>query len=170
MNLQKHDLLAVGLSGCDGNLLQVQPVGEAIGYVGEVSYVETALLKGLIDMNYIPVIAPIGINGNEVYNINADTAAAGIAAALSAKELIFITDVDGVLHEGRLVKKTDEYEILTFIEQGVITGGMIPKVQAALTSLKMGVEKASIVNGTKDFTEVTGECVGTTVTKGVSIV
>ena len=170
MNLQKHDLLAVGLSGCDGNLLQVQPVGEAIGYVGEVSYVETALLKGLIDMNYIPVIAPIGINGNEVYNINADTAAAGIAAALSAKELIFITDVDGVLHEGRLVKKTDEYEILTFIEQGVITGGMIPKVQAALTSLKMGVKKASIVNGTKDFTEVTGECVGTTVTKGVSIV
>lgn len=170
MNLQKHDLLAVGLSGCDGNLLQVQPVGEEIGYVGEVSYVEIALLKGLIDMNYIPVIAPIGINGNEVYNINADTAAAGIAYALSAKELIFITDVDGVLHEGRLVKKTDEYEILTFIEQGVITGGMIPKVQAALTSLKMGVKKASIVNGTKDFTEVTGECVGTTVTKGVSII
>ena len=63
----------------------------------------------------------------------------------------------------------DEYEILTFIEQGVITGGMIPKVQAALTSLKMGVKKVSIVNGTKDFAGVTGECIGTTVTKGVSI-
>ena len=63
-------------------------LAKQIGYVGEVSYVETALLKGLIDMNYIPVIAPIGINGNEVYNINADTAAAGIAATLSAKELI----------------------------------------------------------------------------------
>ncbi|MED0966391.1 acetylglutamate kinase [Bacillus paramycoides] len=170
MNLQKHNLLAVGLSGCDGKLLQVQPLNEDIGYVGEVSYVETSLLKGLIDLNYIPVIAPIGISGNEVYNINADTAATGIAFAIGAKELIFITDVDGILHEGRLIKKTDESEILTFIEQGVITGGMIPKVQAALTSLKMGVQKVSIVNGTKDFTEGTGECIGTTVTKGVSIV
>ncbi|MDR4983205.1 acetylglutamate kinase [Bacillus cereus] len=170
MNLQKHNLLAVGLAGCDGNLLQVQPVGGEIGYVGEVSYVETVLLKRLIDMNYIPVIAPVGINDNEIYNINADTAAAGIAAALSAKELIFITDVDGVLHEGKLIKKTDESEIVTFIEKGVITGGMIPKVQAALTSLKMGVQKVSIVNGKKDFTEVTGGFIGTTVTKGVSIV
>ncbi|KFN01426.1 acetylglutamate kinase [Bacillus clarus] len=170
MNLQEHDLLAVGLSGCDGKLLQVQPFNEDIGYVGEVSYVETSLLKGLIELNYIPVIAPIGISGKEAYNINADTAAAGIAEALGAKELIFITDVDGVLHEGRLIKKTDESEILALIEKGVITGGMIPKVQAALTSLKMGVQKASIVNGTKDFTEVTGECIGTTVTKGVSIV
>ncbi|PFJ17010.1 acetylglutamate kinase [Bacillus cereus] len=170
MNLQKHNLFAVGLSGCDGNLLQVQPAGEGIGYVGEVSYVETALLKGVIDMNYIPVIAPIGINGNEVYNINADIAASGIAAALGATELIFITDVDGILHEGKLVKEADESEILTFIEKGVIIGGMIPKVQAALTSLKMGVQKVSIVNGTKDFTKVTGECIGTTVTKGVNIV
>ncbi|MGE6538485.1 acetylglutamate kinase [Bacillus luti] len=170
MNLQKHNLLAIGLSGCDGNLLQVQPVGAEIGYVGEVSYVETALLKGLINMNYIPVIAPIGIHGNEIYNINADSAAAGIAAAISAKELIFITDVDGILHEGNLIKKADESEIVTFIEEGIITGGMIPKVQAALTSLKMGVQKVSIVNGTKDFTKVTGECIGTTVTKGVSIV
>ncbi|MDA1760157.1 acetylglutamate kinase [Bacillus cereus] len=170
MNLQKHHLLAVGLSGCDGKLLQVQPISEEIGYVGEVSYVETALLKGLINMGYIPVIAPIGGNGNEIYNINADNAAAGIAAALGAKELIFITDVDGILHEGNLVKKTDEFEIATFIEKGVITGGMIPKVQSALTSLKMGVQKVSIVNGTKDFTGDTGECIGTTVTKGVSIV
>lgn len=120
-------------------------------------------------MEYIPVIAPIGINGNEIYNINADNAAAGIATALGAKELIFITDVDGILHEGNLVKETDESEIATFIETGVITGGMIPKVQAALASLKMGVQKISIVNGTKDFIEVTGECIGTTVTKGVSI-
>ena len=100
MNLQKHNLLAVGCSGCDGNLLQVQPVSEEIGYVGEVNYVETALLKGLINMGYIPVIAPIGVNGNEIYNINADNVQAGIAVALGAKELIFITDVDGILHEG----------------------------------------------------------------------
>ena len=73
------------------------------------------------------------------------------------------------MHEGKLVKKTDEFEIVNFIENGVITGGMIPKVQAALASLKMGVQKVSIVNGTKDFTEVTGECIGTTVTRGVSI-
>ena len=85
------------------------------------------------------------------------------------KRACFITDVDGILHEGNLVKETDESEIATFIETGVITGGMIPKVQAALASLKMGVQKISIVNGTKDFTEVTGECIGTTVTKGVSI-
>ena len=88
MNLQKHNLLAVGLSGCDGNLLQVQPVGAEIGYVGEVSDVETALLKELINMNYIPVIAPIGIHGNEVYNINADSC--GWDFAISAKELILL--------------------------------------------------------------------------------
>ena len=135
MNLQKHNLLAVGCSGCDGNLLQVQPVSEEIGYVGEVSYVETALLKGLINMEYIPVIAPIGVNGNEIYNINADNLRLGLRTALGAKELVFITDVDGILHEGNLVKETDESEIATFIETGVITGGMIPKVQA-LASLK----------------------------------
>ena len=168
MNLQKHNLLAVGCSGCDRNLLQVQPVSEEIGYVGEVNYVETALLKGLINMGYIPVIAPIGVNGNEIYNINADNAAAWDCGRVRGKRADFITDVDGILHEGNLVKETDESEIATFIETGVITGGMIPKVQAT-SIIKMGVQKISIVNGTKDFTEVTGECIGTTVTKGVSI-
>ncbi|MFJ8527765.1 acetylglutamate kinase [Bacillus sp. NPDC094106] len=170
MNFHNHGLHAIGISGCDGNLLQVQPLNADIGYVGEVSRVETSLLKGLLDLNYIPVIAPIGIQGEHVYNINADTAAAGIAAALGAKELIFITDVDGVMCEEELLTKTNEMEILHLIETGVITGGMIPKVQAALTSLRMGVPNASIVNGTKNFAGVMGESIGTTVTKGVSIV
>ncbi|PED09888.1 acetylglutamate kinase [Bacillus pseudomycoides] len=170
MNFQKHGLHAIGISGCDGNLLQVQPLDEDIGYVGEVSGVETSLLKGLLDLNYIPVIAPIGVRGNQVYNINADTAAAGIAAALGTKELIFITDVDGILFEGKLLTKADEAEILRLIEKEVITGGMIPKVQAALTSIQMGVEHVSIVNGTKHFVGTSGEWVGTTVTKGVNIV
>ncbi|EEM04189.1 acetylglutamate kinase [Bacillus pseudomycoides] len=170
MNFQKHGLHAIGISGCDGKLLQVQPFDEDIGYVGEVSGVETSLLKGLLDLNYIPVIAPIGVRGNQVYNINADTAAAGIAAAMGAKELIFITDVDGILFEGKLLTKADEAEILRLIEKEVITGGMIPKVQAALTSIQMGVEHVSIVNGTKHFVGTSGEWVGTTVTKGVNIV
>ncbi|MBY0597408.1 acetylglutamate kinase [Bacillus bingmayongensis] len=170
MNFQKHGLYAIGISGCDGNLLQVQPLDMDIGYVGEVIGVETSLLKGLLDLNYIPVIAPIGIRGDQVYNINADTAAAGIAAALGAKELLFITDVDGVLCEGELLKKTDEIELLQLIEEGVITGGMIPKVQAALTSIQMGVQHVSIVNGAKHFVGTSGEWIGTTVTKGVNIV
>ncbi|KEK26067.1 acetylglutamate kinase [Bacillus gaemokensis] len=170
MNFQKHGLSTIGISGCDGNLLQVRPLDAGLGYVGEVSHVDSSLLKGLLDLNYIPVIAPIGIRGNQVYNINADTAAAGIAAALGAKELIFITDVDGVLSQGELLKKTDEAEILHLIKTGVITGGMIPKVRAALTSLQMGVQYASIVNGTKNFVGITGEWIGTTVTKGVNIV
>ncbi|MEN1934649.1 acetylglutamate kinase [Paenibacillus sp. 102] len=169
MNFQKHGLQAIGVSGCDGKLLQVQPLDEGVGYVGEVSSVETSLLKGLLDLNYIPVIAPIGIRGDQVYNINADIAAAGIAYALGAKELLFITDVDGVLCEGELLKKTDETELLQLIEKGVITGGMIPKVQAALTSIQMGVKHVSIVNGTKIFIGTSGEWIGTTVTKGVSI-
>ncbi|HEK9102429.1 acetylglutamate kinase [Bacillus pfraonensis] len=169
MNFQKHGLHAIGVSGCDGKLLGVQPLDEEIGYVGEVSSVETSLLKGLLDLNYIPVIAPIGIRGDQVYNINADTAAAGIAYALGAKELLFITDVDGILCEGELLKNTDETELLQLIEEGVITGGMIPKVQAALTSIKMGVKHVSIVNGTKIFIGTSGEWIGTTVTKGVCI-
>ena len=120
-------------------------------------------------MEYIPVIAPIGVNGNEIYNINHGQCCGWDCGALGHKRACFITDVDGILHEGNLVKETDESEIATFIETGVITGGMIPKVQADTSIIKMGVQKISIVNGTKDFTEVTGECIGTTVTKGVSI-
>lgn len=170
MNFQKHGFGTIGISGCDGRLLQVTPLDLELGYVGEVSRVETSLLNRLLDLNYIPIIAPIGICEGEVFNINADTAAAGIAAAMGAKELLFITDVDGVLHEGKLLKKTDESELLQLIKTGVITGGMIPKVQAALTSLQMGVEHVSIVNGTKHFVEMTDGWIGTTVTKGVNTI
>ncbi|MDM5156322.1 acetylglutamate kinase [Bacillus sp. DX1.1] len=170
LNFQKHHLDAVGISGCDGQLLQVTPFGPKLGYVGEVRCVGTSLLKTLLERNYIPLIAPIGLSDGKLYNVNADTAAAGIAVAMGAKELLFITDVDGVLCEGKLVKQAGESELLHLIEQGVITGGMIPKVQAALTSLQMGVHHVSIVNGTKHFIEEMGEWRGTTVIKGVNIV
>ncbi|WP_243524244.1 acetylglutamate kinase [Bacillus pseudomycoides] len=170
MNFQKHGLHAIGISGCDGNLLRVQPLDMDIGYVGEVSGVETSILKGLLDLNYIPVIAPIGVRGDQIYNINADTAAAGIAYAIGAKELLFITDVDGVLCKGELLKKTDEIELLHLIKEGIITGGMIPKVQAALASIKMGVRRVSIVNGAKHFVGTSDGWIGTTVTKGVNII
>ncbi|YAR63167.1 acetylglutamate kinase [Bacillus cytotoxicus] len=166
-NFQRYGLPAIGISGCDGKLLQAKPLNKKIGYVGEVSKVESSLLEGVLNLNYIPIIAPIGIGEEQVYNINADIAVLlELQTALRVKELIFITDVDGLLYEGKLVKKTDEIEILDMIEKEIITGGMIPKVQVALVALRMGIQSVSIVNGTKNFIGLTGEWIGTTVTRG----
>jgi acetylglutamate kinase len=153
---------AVGLTGKDGGLVRAQKkvlkkqspetgVDEIIdlGLVGEVKSVDPAILTTLDRDGFIPVIAPIGVDDNGgTLNINADFIAASIASALKAEKLILLTDVEGILGEGKNIYSTltkDEAEEL--IMKGVISGGMLPKVEACLSSLREGVGKTHIVDG-----------------------
>lgn len=163
--LNEQKLEAIGLSGCDGGLLQVAPLEAQFGFVGEVKFVRTTILQCLLANQFIPVVAPVGVMDGQLYNVNADTAAAAIATAINAKKLIFITDVDGVIDKEKLIEKANKQQLLELIDMGTITGGMIPKVKAALASLELGVKDVVIVNGTQSFLTDKGEWIGTIVTK-----
>jgi acetylglutamate kinase len=152
---------AVGLSGKDGLLLQAQqlefyrprddepPEIIDIGLVGEVTAVNTALIRTLQAQHFIPVIAPVGVGEHgETYNINADLVAGAVAAALNAAKLILLTDVPGVLdREKQLVSSLSRRQAVTMLEDGAIAGGMIPKVKCCLEALDEGVAKAHILDG-----------------------
>lgn len=141
---------AIGLSGKDGRLLLAKQVeGKDIGLVGDIVSVDVAIIKDISRHGYIPVIAPIadGIDG-KAYNINADTAAGSIAAALLAEKFILLTDVEGVMDkEGKLISVLKRSEIEKLIENSTVTGGMIPKVTCCTDALKAGVREAHVVDG-----------------------
>lgn len=170
---------AIGLSGTDGGLIQAEPVSNAdqVGYVGDVIQVRAALLTGLIDMNYVPVIAPIGLDGTgyQRYNINADTAAGAVAAHLGAEQLIVVTDVPGIMKntpEGKVVLPiVTTADIAAMIANGGIYGGMIPKVQAAIKCLEGGVQEVVIADGAEpDVLRrlIAGEPIGTRIIRDVT--
>ncbi len=154
---------AVGISGRDGRLLRAKkmdkdrffrelnlPVPEEdIGYVGEVVGVNTDLIMSLIERDFIPVIAPIGVGDEgEAYNINADIASAEVAIGLKAQKLIFMTDTGGVKDErGELISSLRSEEAKRLIERGIIREGMIPKVKSALRAVSEGVGKVHIIDG-----------------------
>ncbi|UOY93902.1 acetylglutamate kinase [Ectobacillus sp. JY-23] len=162
-----YGLQAVGLSGCDGNLLIAEPI-EELGFVGEVESVNRELIHQLLQQGFVPIIAPIGMKDGQLYNINGDTAAAAVAASLQARQLVFVTDVPGILYQNNLVQEAGETYVLELIEAGIITGGMIPKVQAALAALGR-VDEAMIINGLQDFINEAGYITGTKITKKVGI-
>ncbi|MCO7127341.1 acetylglutamate kinase [Sporolactobacillus shoreicorticis] len=143
---------AFGLSGVDGGLFQAKPIAfSTLGYVGEITAVNPAIIAGLCNQGLIPVISPISMDDKgQHYNINADQAAAAIASALNGK-LCFISDVPGILVEknGELtqLKQVSDLEIERLIERKKISGGMIPKAKAAVDSLKQNVQEVVIVNG-----------------------
>lgn len=147
---------AIGLCGIDGNLLECEKLytevdGEKrdLGYVGDIIKVNTNALKLLAADEYIPVVAPIGTDreGNS-YNINADTVASAIACALRAEKLILLTDVDGVKdEEGNILFELNVREVDDLIERGVISGGMIPKVQGCTKAIEEGVNRVHIIDG-----------------------
>ena len=142
---------AVGISGKDGPTLLAHklrhPKGD-LGFVGEIEQVQPHLVQLLLQEGFIPVVSPIGIGADgTTYNINADSAAARIAGALKAEKMIFMTDVDGVLKDGRLVPALSAAEALELIDRGVISGGMVPKVEAMLHCLNAGVGSATVING-----------------------
>ena len=123
-----------------------------IGYVGQVEKVDTRLLQDLIAHDYIPVIAPIGVGADgESYNINADYVAAEIAGALGAEKLLLLTDVEGVYKDyedkSSFISTLTAAEARRYIEDGTLTGGMIPKVEACLRALDVGAAKTHIIDG-----------------------
>ncbi len=154
---------AVGISGRDGRLLKavklnkekyfrelgLPPPEDDVGYVGEVVGVNVELINSLIERNFIPVIAPVGVGDEgEAYNINADVAASEIARHIRAEKLIFLTDTEGVKdEEGKLISSLSERKAKELIERGIIREGMIPKVRSALKALESGVRKVHIVDG-----------------------
>lgn len=145
--------LAVGLCGKDANLITARPDGrEGIGFVGEVTSVNINLLDSLLKSGYIPVVSSVAADENgQAYNINADTVAGEIAAALGAEKLILLTDTSGILRDYKdpstLIPKVDIQQARQLIETGVVSGGMIPKVTCCVRSLAQGVKAAHILDG-----------------------
>ena len=144
---------AVGLCGKDANLIQARPDGrEGIGFVGEVSGVKTQILESLVNSGYIPVVSSVAADEKgQSYNINADTVAGEIAAGLGAEKLILMTDTAGILEDYHkpesLIAKLDIQEARELVESGVVSGGMIPKVNCCVRSLAQGVKGAHIIDG-----------------------
>ena len=143
---------AVGLSGLDGRLIECEMKDEKLGYVGSVTKINIAPVTDLLEKGYIPVVSTIGCDkdGN-TYNINGDTAAAYIAGALEAKRLLMLTDIAGVLMDkddpDSLIRELSVVQAKDLFDKGVISGGMIPKVDCCITALKRGVRKAIIMDG-----------------------
>lgn len=143
---------AVGLCGIDGGLIKVHQKNEKLGHVGEIDEINTKILDNLLDGGFIPVISSIGIDddGNP-YNINADTAAAKIAAALHAESMVVMSNINGVLRdkddENSLISQMSLADAEELKKSGIIAGGMIPKVDCCTNAVKEGVKKVFIING-----------------------
>lgn len=140
---------AVGLSGKDANLMVCDQTNPDLGFVGTPNEVNPGVLKQLFGAGMIPVVAPLGAGRNgETYNINGDTAAGAIAAALKADRLLLLTDVAGVKDaSGEVVTELSPEQIIELTESGVIAGGMIPKTETALTAIAGGVRAVVILDG-----------------------
>jgi acetylglutamate kinase len=145
--------MGVGLCGKDGNLITARPQGdESIGFVGEVSSINIKVLETLSKSGYIPVVSSVAADDSgQAYNINADTVAGEIAAALGAEKLILLTDTRGILTNYKdpstLIPKVDIREARELINDGIVSGGMIPKVNCCVRSLAQGVKAAHIIDG-----------------------
>ncbi len=144
-----HGGRAVGLSGIDAGFVKVKKYEkEDLGLVGEVVDVNPAIVKNLLREGYLPVIAPIGVDeSGTVYNVNADIAAGSIAGALEASKLVYITDTEGVKSNEGLMPHLTKEDAEKFISDGTIGGGMIPKVESALSALESGVQKVHVIDG-----------------------
>jgi len=152
--IQAGGAKALGLSGTDGMLIQARPVANSdeIGFVGDVTGVNTAIIEGVTAMGHIPVIAPIGIDASgQRYNINADTAAGAVASELGVDRMIVVTDVPGILRtvdgEKRVLPTVTTAEIDEMIAAGEIYGGMIPKVKSAVQCIQGRVREVVIIGG-----------------------
>ena len=143
---------AIGLSGMDGYLIKAKQLNENLGYVGEITEINTKPITDMLDCGYIPVISTVGVDdeGN-IYNINADTAAARIAGMLKAECMISMTDIAGILRDKddpeTLIEKINVSEAPLLMADGVISGGMIPKVECCVEAIRMGVKKVFILDG-----------------------
>jgi len=173
--LQTKQGHAIGLSGLDGGILEAKIKNEQLGFVGEITKVRTQPITDILEKNYIPVISTIASDrqGN-TYNINGDTAAASIAGALGAERLIMMTDIAGILRDkddpSTLIPCVTVSEAKKLYEDGIISGGMIPKVDCCIEALEKGVKNVTIMDGRIPHSILmellTDEGAGTMVTKG----
>lgn len=143
---------AIGLCGCDSDMIKAVPLSEKLGYVGQITEINEKPILDLLEKGYIPVISTVGCDdeGN-IYNINADTAAARIAEQLKAESFILMTDIRGVLRdkddESSLIRVISTKEAPSLIEEGIICGGMIPKTECCIEAIHKGVKKVFIMDG-----------------------
>ena len=150
--LEKQGGRAVGLSGMDGRLIEAKMKDELLGYVGEITKIHIQPVLDLLDKGYIPVVSTVGCDreGN-AYNVNGDTAAAHIAGALNAERLIMMTDIAGILRDkndpSTLIPEITVSQAAALYQSGVISGGMIPKVDCCVTALHKGVKNVVIMDG-----------------------
>ena len=143
---------AMGISGMDGHLIEAEMKDERLGYVGKITKINVEPITDLLEKGYIPVVSTIGcdMKGN-VYNINADTAASQIAGAMHAESLISMTDIAGILRDkddpSTLIPMIDIWDAAKLYGEGVISGGMIPKVECCIDAVRRGVKKVFILDG-----------------------
>ena len=144
---------AIGLCGMDGGLFQAVQLDEKYGLVGRITSVNPAPVKCALENGYIPVVSTVaqGVDADTAYNINADTAAAQLAAALGAEKFILLTDIRGLLRdpgdESTLIHAVHTYDVPRLIEEGIVSGGMIPKMECCVDAIAGGVERVHIIDG-----------------------
>ncbi len=151
--LNEHGHIAVGLNGADGHIIIAEQRAAELGQVGEVTEVDTTLLKDLTSCDYIPIIASVAVGKNgETYNVNADEVAGEVAAAIGAHKVIFLTDVDGLYRDfsdkTSLISRLKLSEASKLLEGDELSKGMLPKVKACMRAVSAGVSRAHILNGT----------------------
>ena len=150
--LNKFGAKALGLCGLDSQMIRAEKLDEKLGFVGKITHINEDPILDVLNMGYIPVIATVGYDdeGN-VYNINADTAAARIAGKLRAEALISMTDIDGILRDkddpSSLIHVVNASEAPQLMREGIVSGGMIPKVECCIEAIRRGVKKVFIING-----------------------
>jgi acetylglutamate kinase len=147
-----HGALAVGVSGEDGALIRAVARDPSLGFVGDVEAINPAILEGLLDDGFIPVVSTVGVDATgQAYNINADTVAGAIAEALGAAKLVYLTDIEGlrrmVDQPDSLIRQTTAAELDALMADGTIAGGMIPKVESCVHAVRHGVGQAHILDG-----------------------
>lgn len=154
-NVQTLGVQAAGISGMDGGMLKVEKKyvdGRDIGYVGDIKSVDTKILQDLMEQDFLPIVYPIGMDENgDAYNINADEAASAIATALKAEKLAYLSDVEGVRMDpedpASVISELYVDEAEKLVEEGVIQGGMLPKIRNCIEALKDGVSRIHIMDG-----------------------
>ncbi|HBV52492.1 MAG TPA: acetylglutamate kinase [Clostridiales bacterium] len=173
--LQNTGGRAIGLSGADGHMIEARQLDPALGYVGEITNVDTQLILDVLEKGYIPVISTVGCDSEgNVYNINADTAASRIAGMLRAESLISMTDISGILRDkddpDSLIPQIQVSDAPTLMRDGIISGGMIPKVECCIEAIRRGVNRVFIIDGRIPHSilieTLTDEGIGTMFTEG----
>jgi len=151
-SINVHGPLAVGVSGEDAGLIRAVARDPQLGFVGDVESINPTILRGLLDEEFIPVVATIGTDaGGQAYNINADTVAGAIAEALGAEKLVYLTDIEGLRRvvddPASLIRQTTPDELDALMADGTIAGGMIPKVESCVHAVRNGVRRSHILDG-----------------------